>query len=222
MTGLFGLYTDTNQVKKRRTFFSFHYADILRVNVVRMSGEFATKAGAPGRDIEGYYDASLWETVKLTGDEALKSLIRNGVHNTSAVCVLIGTETWQRRWVKYEIARSVIDGKGLLAVHINGINHHQHRMPDERGYNPCGILGIDQSSNGNFYLVERVHRNGAWRWEAYSDYISAVPLPKYIGRPPVPGYPVRLAEVTREYDWSMNGHQNIGGWIDMAAQHAGH
>jgi hypothetical protein len=186
-----------------------------------MSGEFATSSGATGRNIEGYYDASLWESKRLQGDEALKSLIRTGVENTSAVCVLIGTETWQRRWVKYEIARSVIDGKGLLAVHINSINHHQRQRSDDRGYNPCGIMGLGRSSNGNYFLCERVYRDQQWVWDWYKDYISAVPLPAYVRNPPTPGFPIRLAEVTREYDWSQNGHQNIGGWIDMAAVDAG-
>ncbi|KAF5887221.1 TIR domain-containing protein [Rhizobium sp. PEPV16] len=192
----------------------------MRVNVVRKSGEFATTAGAPGRDIEGYYDASLWEKKKLEGDEALKRMIREGVENTSCVCVLIGTETWQRRWVKYEIARSVVDGRGLMAVHINSINHHQRVRPDERGYNPCGILGLAAHVSGNYYLVERKFVNGAWVWEWYQDYTTAVSVPRYM-KPPTPNHPVRLAEVTREYDWSQNGHRNIGGWLDLAATEAG-
>lgn len=215
-----GSYYPISQVKKRRTFFSFHYADIMRVNVVRKSGEFATSSGSAGRHIEGYYDASLWESRKLEGPDALKRLIREGVENTSAVCVLVGTETWQRRWVKYEIARSVIDGKGLLAVHINSINHHQRGRPDERGYNPCGILGVAARSNGSHYLVERKYVNNAWAWQWYDDYTSAVNVPKYM-KPPALNYPVRLSEVTREYDWSQNGHQNIGGWIDLAAVESG-
>lgn len=216
-----GSYPPFRQTRKRRTFFSFHYADIMRVNVVRKSGEFAKSPIEPGRGIEGYYDGSLWESKKLQGDEALKNLIRTGVENTSAVCVLVGTQTWQRRWVKYEIARSVIDGKGLLAVHINSINHHERRRPDERGYNPCGIMGIGQSSNGNYYLCEWVLRQGTWVWDWYKDYITAVPLPAYVRHPPVQGRPIRLSDVTLEYDWSQNGHQNIGNWIDLAATEAG-
>jgi hypothetical protein len=69
--------------------------------------------------MRGFYDGSLWESRKAEGDEAIKTLIREGVQYTSAVCVLVGTETWTRRWVKYEIARSVMDERGLLVVHIN-------------------------------------------------------------------------------------------------------
>jgi MTH538 TIR-like domain (DUF1863) len=73
---------------KRRTFFSFHYADVMRVNNVRNSGEFKTSSQTSGRAVEGFYDGSLWESRKLEGPEAIKNLIRSGVHNTSAVCVL--------------------------------------------------------------------------------------------------------------------------------------
>ena len=122
--------------KKRHVFFSFHYADILRVNNVRMSGEFKTDK-TDGRSIEGFYDKSLWESSKRTGDIGLKTLIREGVQRTSVVCVLAGTNTWSRRWVRYEIARAVVDGKGLFAIHINGINHHERKAPDPRSDNPC-------------------------------------------------------------------------------------
>lgn len=222
MSGLFDLAPAfQQQQKKRRTFFSFHYADIMRVNVVRMSGEFALSSTTPGRNIEGYYDASLWESRKLTGDEALKNLIRTGVENTSTVCVLIGTETWQRRWVKYEIARSVIDGKGLLAVHINSINHHQRLMPDQRGFNPCGIMGIGRATTGQIFLCERVWRNGSWVWDWYQDYTQAVDFPLYFKDPLPVGKVAPLSDFTREYDWLQNGYQNIGGWIDVAAIEAG-
>jgi len=101
-------------------FFAFHYADILRVNNVRLSGEFTKSASNSGRDVEGFYDNSLWESRKRSGDDAIRNLIRDGVKNSSAVCVLIGSGTWSRPWVRYEIARAVIDGRGILAVHVNG------------------------------------------------------------------------------------------------------
>jgi MTH538 TIR-like domain (DUF1863) len=89
-----------------------------------------------------FYDSSLWEERKAEGPEALKRLIREGVEHTSAVCVLFGTETWSRRWVRYEIARAVIDGRGLLAVSINGINDHIHHVPFLAGHNPLNALAI--------------------------------------------------------------------------------
>ena len=54
----------------RRVFFSFHYADIMNANIVRMSGQFK-----PTKET-GFYDASLWEEAKLKGEAAIKRLIR--------------------------------------------------------------------------------------------------------------------------------------------------
>src|SRR5258708_23187661 len=105
---------------KRKAYFAFHFDDIMRVNNVRNAWKITHPDGALNRS---FYDSSLWENKRLEGDDALKKLIRDGVGYTSAVCVLVGTETWSRRWVKYEIARSVVDDRGLLAVHINGLNH---------------------------------------------------------------------------------------------------
>jgi hypothetical protein len=114
----------------------------MRVNDVRLSGEFAKTAPNSGREIDGFYDNNLWERGKREGDEAIKALIRDGVKNSSAVCVLVGAETFSRPWVRYEIARAVIDGRGLLAVHVNGLNHHQRRIPHPYGQNPLDYLGL--------------------------------------------------------------------------------
>src|SRR5580693_5388677 len=90
---------------KRKAYFAFHFDDIMRVNNVRNAWKITHPDAAIHRS---FYDSSLWESKKSEGDEAIKRLIREGVEYASAVCVLVGTETWSRRWVKYEMARSVI------------------------------------------------------------------------------------------------------------------
>lgn len=135
----------------------------LRVNNVRLSGEFVKSASTAGREIEGFYDNSLWESKKGYGDDAIKDLIRDGVKNSSAVCVLVGTDTWARRWVRYEIARAIIDGRGLLAVHVNGLNHHQLRIPHPFGENPLNWLGVGKvqpilQTGPTYYLYEKKTR----------------------------------------------------------------
>jgi MTH538 TIR-like domain (DUF1863) len=221
----FGTLRDYAAQLKRKAYFAFHYDDIMRVNVVRNAWKI-THPDSPL--MRSFQDSSLWEAKKLEGDEALKRLIREGVEYTSAVCVLVGSETWQRRWVKYEIARSVIDGRGLLAVHINGLNHHQHRVPHALGINPLHVLGIGKSPSGQFYLYEmrEVVSNyftgqTEWQWHKYQDYISEVSLPKYLPEPPV-GYVTALSSGAEEYDYvAHDGHKNIGAWIDRAAQRVG-
>ncbi|WP_271591992.1 TIR domain-containing protein [Bradyrhizobium sp. CCBAU 65884] len=213
---------------KRKGFFSFHYADIWRVNNVRQSW----KINCPGReDKRQFFDRSLWESVQRKNPEGLKSLIRGGMTHASVVCVLVGTETWERPWVRYEIARSVIDKKGLLAVHLNRLRHHQRQAPDMHGENPLDFMAVGSPKQGLYYLYERVWRqvvqNGqltwGWQWEKYSKYSSPVPLPKYMqANPPKVGFVVPLSDVTAIYDYvAEEGHKNIGAWIDTAALRAG-
>jgi hypothetical protein len=98
-----------------RVFFSFHYQDVIdfRANVVR--NHWLTK---PDREAAGFFDASIWETAKKQGDIALKRLINGGLENTTNTCVLIGTNTYARPWVRYELLKSFKRGNHLLAVHI--------------------------------------------------------------------------------------------------------
>lgn len=81
----------------KRVFFSFHYKDVedFRANVVR--NHWLTS----DREICGDYDASIWEAAQKTGDVALKRLINAGLDTTSNTCVLIGSETYERPWVRY-------------------------------------------------------------------------------------------------------------------------
>lgn len=213
---------------KRKAFFSFYYDDIMRVNVVRN----AWKIDHPDNTLmRSFYDSSLWESRKLTGDAAVKKLIRDGVTYTSAVCVLVGSETWGRRWVRYEIACAIIDGKGLLAVHLNSIRHHKTLTTHARGENPLSFMAIAKIQNhpwydAKYYLYEKVAvPNGVagykWEWQRYADYTDAVSLPKWVKEPAV-GYVTPLSDCAAEYDYiAENGSKNIGAWIDHAAKRAG-
>jgi hypothetical protein len=209
---------------KRKAYFAFHFDDIMRVNVVRNAWKIIHPDSPSMRS---FYDSSLWESKKLEGEEAVKKLIREGVQYTSAVCVLIGSETWQRQWVKYEIARAVIDGRGLLAVHINGLNHHQRKVRDVLGFNPLHLLGVYKSPSGQFYLYEKSQVSNyltgqmEWQWHKYQDYISEVPLPQYLFAPAA-GHVMPLSSGAEEYDYvAHDGHKNVGAWIDRAAQRVG-
>jgi hypothetical protein len=200
----------------------------MRVNVVRNAWKITHPDNALMRS---FYDSSLWESRKLEGDDAVKRLIREGVEYTSAVCVLIGTDTWLRRWVRYEIARAIIDGRGLLGVHLNSIRHHHTQTPHTRGYNPFEFLAVGKEqaavlSTPRYYLYEKqAMPNGVggygWVWNRYSDFTSSVTLPPWLADP-VPGYVTPLSQNATVYDYiADDGHRNIGSWIDKAAQGAG-
>ena len=95
----------------KRVYFAFHYQDVcdFRANVVR--NHWMTK---PHREAAGFFDASLWEDAKKHGDIAIKRLINSGIEGTSTTCVLIGSHTFNRRWVSYEIMRSFKRGNSIL------------------------------------------------------------------------------------------------------------
>ncbi len=127
----------------RRCFFSFHYQDVIdfRANVVRNHN--ITKD-----DNGGFFDASIWETAKKQGDVALKRLINSGLGNTSATVVLIGSNTFSRRWVQYEIMKSIERGNIVIGIHINGIRD-RHGTVRPQGPNPFDYLGLHISADGN-------------------------------------------------------------------------
>ncbi len=105
----------------RRVFFSFHYEeDVWRATIVRN----ATKVDAASA--AAWNDASMWEEAKRKGQAELQRKIDAALRGTSVTAVLIGAETAERRWVKYEIERSVAKGNGLLGVRID-------RLKDESG-----------------------------------------------------------------------------------------
>jgi len=105
----------------RRVFFSFHYEqDIWRATNVRNSGRVDARAAA------GWNDASLWEEAKRKGRGEIERLINEGLHGSSVTVVLIGAGTADRPWVKYEIAKSIDRGNGMLGVRI-------HRIKDQQG-----------------------------------------------------------------------------------------
>lgn len=215
---------NAQQAVRRRAFFPFHFDDVMRVNNVRLAWRAHRRAASP---VPTFTDSSLWESKKLHAPESIKSLIRDGVQGTSAVCVLVGSSTWDRRWVRYEIARSVVDKKGLLVVHLNGINHHQSRSPDPYGLNPLDYMAVGKDLHGRYHLFEKECGWNAdlaryeWGWHRYKDYQLPVDLPWYLPDPR-PGYVTPLSRGTLSYCYiGDKGYQNIGLWIDAAARAVG-
>lgn len=145
----------------RKVFFSFHYSrDSWRVSQVRNSNIITDYDKTP------FYDKADWENIKRQGDQAIKDWIEKQLSGTSVTVVLIGKETSSRKWVKYEIKRSIELGKGLMGIDISKIKN-QDRNTDDTGVNP---------------------------------------LPS--------GY--------KKYQWNNdNGRENLGRWIEKAAQEVG-
>lgn len=201
--------------KVRRVFYSFHYADIFRVNHVRKAGQFRKmdKMRLPTPQ-----DRSLWEEAKLKNPSALKGMIDRGLEGTSVTCVLAGTEAWERPWVRYEIAKSVQRGNGLLAVRI-----HNCQCPRNgyalQGHNPLDQMAIGYDSEDRIRIWE--WRGGQWQIFVRLGALLAA-WPKWL---PVAqqGYVMQLSRGAQTYDWiTGNGADNLLHWTELAAKTAGH
>ena len=102
----------------RSVFFSFHYQrDIVRVNQIRNLPEIVDESAA------GFKDSSLWEEAKKKGDDAIKKLIDTGLVGTSVTVVCIGAKTAGRKFINYEIQKSIDRGNGILGVQIHHLKN---------------------------------------------------------------------------------------------------
>lgn len=113
----------------RNVYFSFHYErDNWRASIVRNSNVISSYD-------KTYTDSAEWEAIKKATDDAVKKWIAEQLKGTSVTVVLIGKETSTRKWVKYEIEKSIELGKGLLGIYIHKIPNSSGET-DEQGDNP--------------------------------------------------------------------------------------
>lgn len=197
----------------RRTFFSFYYKpDVWRAWNVRNCWVLK-----PEEEVSvGFFDSSVFEASQKESDDALKTFLRNGLKNTSVTCVLAGTGTWSRRWVRYEIARSVLKGNGFLTVFIHGVKNQAQEVA-ERGADPLAQMGLYKTDNGIF-LAEW----SGGKWIQYADYTLAIVESDLWFSPPTSNNVIKLSNHCVSYDFTaQNGRENIGGWIETAAGLAG-
>jgi len=104
----------------RRVFFSFHYDHVWKVNQIRNIHNVIGSAAA------GFQDASLWEEAKKKGDKEIKKMIDGALENTSVTVVFVTHGSSQRKYINYEIDKSLERGNGLVAVQI-------HHLKDQYG-----------------------------------------------------------------------------------------
>lgn len=195
----------------RSVYFSFHYQDVIdfRANVVRNSGRFRQKG-----DI--FRDASIWEEAAEKKVTKIKSLIDAELKGAGVTCVLIGSETYSRRWVRYEIVKSLELKKGQVGVGINWIKDKFGNIKFWPGENPFEYLKLDVNNNGKEINVFEQKENS---WIPFKD------LPviknshfkeKYFGS----NFKLSQLYNTYSYDWD-NGKSNFPVWIEEAARNAG-
>ena len=164
----------------------------------------------------GFFDSSVFEATQKKGEHSLKTFLRDGMENSSVTCVLAGTNTWSRRWVRYEIARSVVKGNGLLTVYIHGVKNDDEQVATQ-GFDPLAQIGVYKTDTGIF-LAE--WKDG--KWVKYDDYTLAIPEGDLWFAAPKDNNVVQLSTHCMSYDFTaQDGRKNIGGWIETAAGLAG-
>lgn len=123
----------------RRVFFSFHYdRDIRRVVQVRNSWVVRAE-----RETQPFLDKAQWEAVKKSGKNAIEDWIERQLDGTSVTVVLIGAETYEREWVRYEIKRSYELNKGIIGIYIHNVKDPLLGT-DVKGMNPLEYWSVGQ------------------------------------------------------------------------------
>jgi hypothetical protein len=191
----------------KRVYFGFHYQDVIdfRANVVR--NHWLTK---PHRESAGFFDASLWEEARKKGDVSLKRLINSGLEGTSTTCILIGSQTYVRPWVRYEILKSFKKGNSIFAVHINSITG-KDRLTRPLGPNPLEHVGVTFSDSG---LTATLHEKNNGKWYDYADIDGSASYRINAVAEQYQGKGFNLSNFYHTYDWiEDDGYDNFSTWV---------
>jgi len=91
-----------------------------------------------GSAAAGFQDASLWEEAKKKSDDAGKRLSDKGLEGTTVTVVCIGAKTAGRKFINYEIEKSISRGNGLVGVQIHHLKDKDGSV-DLAGATPTGL-----------------------------------------------------------------------------------
>ena len=150
----------------RKVFFSFHYEpDNWRAAQVRNIG--VLEGNEPARDND-------WETVKRGGEAAIERWIADQLRGRTCTVVLVGTNTAGRKWIDHEIVKSWNDGKGVVGIHIHGLEDRHGRV-SSKGRNPFGAIPYGNSGRKLSSIVkcyDPAGRTGRERYAWISKHLS--------------------------------------------------
>jgi len=111
----------------RQVFFSFEYnKDNWRASQVRNMGKVSN---------DSTFSDNEWEEVKYKSKASIEQWIKEQMKMRSCVVVLIGSTTYTRDWVKYEIKEAYNQNKGLVGIYIDKLEDRNGRQTT-RGNNP--------------------------------------------------------------------------------------
>lgn len=130
----------------KNVFFSFHYDnDVNRANVVRNSWVIRENKDA------GFIDKAEFEKIKAKGDKAVYDWIDEQLIGTSVTAVLIGKETSNRKFVRYELQQSYKRGNKIVGIYIHNIKDMGTGLTSQKGDIAFGSLGKDYAGNDIYF-----------------------------------------------------------------------
>ena len=138
---------------KRQVFYSFHFDnDVMCVQQIRNIGAIEDNKPVSAND---------WEKIKKSGDDAIKKWIADNMDYRSCIVVLVGEETANRPWVKYEIKKAWKDGKGLVGIYIHNLKDPHHGK-SKKGINPFDQFTVDGKSLSSIVKCYNPDSNDAY------------------------------------------------------------
>lgn len=160
----------------RKVFYSFHYAnDISRVMVVR--NHWVTNPA----EANSIIDKAEFEEIKRQGDQAVKRWINKQLNGTSVTVVLIGAETLNRPFVKYEICESLRKGNAIIGVYIHKIKNFEGKTSLKCDadtivgyYNKSVPIFFDVIADAiyDYVIDDGYHNLGKWVEQAAQNHVA--------------------------------------------------
>lgn len=115
----------------KKAFFSFYYDDdSWRAQMIRNMGKVT------GNEI---LEPNDWEQVKRNGKQSIENWIKKQINASDVVIVLIGTNTYKREWVLYEIQYALENNKKVIGIHIHNLKDSNGQTAS-KGKNPIELV----------------------------------------------------------------------------------
>ena len=147
---------------------------------------------------------------KKTNSTAVKRLINSGLDGTSVTCVLIGSQTYARSWVRFEIMKSFRKGNRILGVHINSIAG-KDKLTKFRGPNPLEYLGVTFSASGD---TGTLYEKSDGKWQKYSEIDGSASFRTGGTAKQYWGMGFNLGRWYKTYDWITDeGYNRFANWV---------
>jgi hypothetical protein len=161
------------------------------------------------RESKGFIPQEQWLRAEKLGDEAIQELLDSEIEQSTVTLVLIGTDTYSKKWVRYCIIKSISIGHRVLGIHINHIEG-KNLSVKELGMNPFDFLAVKYNETGEFVeVIEKVR--GDW---SQHKLIPTFTLPKTAPEDRW-GKAYKFSRFLPTYDWvKQNGLENLTMWIN--------